>query len=231
MTDQSEQMLLGRYRRLHAAGKGGFATVEVGWDTRLQRRVAIKRISLKAYQEYQPTESQAYPGAIDLPGLQEARTAALLNDAHIVRVIDFQTTEDEAFIIMEYVDGPTLTEVLMAADELLDLDIIAALIRDIAQALICAHENQVLHLDIKPDNVLLDMSNGHAKVTDFGLAQLASSSGYSSSRGGSCGFMPPEQIDGSIVDERSDLWSFAILSYQLLTGMNPFLTRSPRSEE
>jgi serine/threonine protein kinase len=202
-------LILNRYRLLETKGKGGFGTVDVAWDSRLQRRVAIKRIPLAIDET-------------DLPGIQEARTAALLNDARIVNVLDFEVTGTEALIIMENVDGPTLTALLKESTELLDLDTIAAIAGDVAAALEYAHENQVLHLDIKPDNILIDHA-GHIKVTDFGLSELSGTAGFAEPQGGTIGYMPPEQLTQGDVDNRTDLWALAILCYQLLTGKNPFL--------
>jgi serine/threonine protein kinase len=206
------KLILNRYRLLETKGKGGFGTVDVAWDSRLQRRVALKRIPLTV-------------GETDLPGIQEARTAALLNDARIVNVLDFAVTGTEALIIMEYVDGPTLGTVLRESGELLGLDVITTIISDVAGALEYAHENQVLHLDIKPDNILID-HKGHIKVSDFGLSELSGIAGFAEPQGGTIGYMPPEQLIQSDVDARTDLWALAILLYQLLTGKNPFLACS-----
>ncbi|MDR1082532.1 MAG: serine/threonine protein kinase [Coriobacteriales bacterium] len=205
-------LILNRYRLLETKGRGGFGTVDVAWDSRLQRRVAIKRILLASDET-------------DLVGIQEARTAALLNDARIVNVLDFEVTGSEALIIMEYVDGPTLSMLLKESRSLLDLDTIATLVADVAAALEYAHENQVLHLDITPDNILID-HKGHIKVTDFGLAELSGTVGFAEPQGGTVGYMPPEQLTQEDVDVRTDLWALAILLYQLLTGKNPFLTKS-----
>jgi hypothetical protein len=181
-------------------------------DTRLQRRVALKRIPLSVNETA-------------LPGIQEARTAALLNEPHIASVLDFEVTGTEAIIIMEYVDGPTLSTLLKGSAELLDLDSITAIVDDVGAALEHAHENQVLHLDIKPDNILFD-HNGQTKVTDFGLSELSGTAGFAEPQGGTIGYMPPEQLTQGEVDERTDLWALAILLYQLLTGRNPFLART-----
>jgi hypothetical protein len=205
-------LVLNRYRLLETSGKGGFGTVDVAWDSRLQRRVAIKRIPLTV-------------SGTDLPGIQEARTAALLNDAHIVNVLDFEVTGTEALLIMEYVDGPTLGALLRECTELLDLDLVATVIKDVAAALEHAHENQVLHLDIKPDNILID-HKGQLKVSDFGLSELSGTVGFSEPQGGTIGYMPPEQLAQGEVDERTDLWALAALLYLLLTGRNPFFAQT-----
>ncbi len=202
-------LILNRYRPLETRGEGGFGVVDIAWDTRLQRRVAIKRIAL------QTTDNE-------IPGIQEARTAAMLSDAHIVNVLDFEITNTEALIIMENIDGPTLDDILAKSSDLLDIDAIGAIIYGVAQALECAHENQVLHLDIKPDNILIDRS-GRVKVTDFGLSELSGISGYREPQGGTIGYMPVEQLLMQEVDQRTDLWALAALTYKLLTGVNPFV--------
>ena len=204
----ADRLILNRYRLIETKGKGAFGTVDVAWDSRLQRRVAIKRIPLSVNET-------------DLPGIQEARTAAMLNDSHIVTVLDFQVTGTDALIIMEYVDGPTLNTLLKESSELLNLNMISTVINDVALALEFAHENQVLHLDIKPDNILID-HQGYIKVSDFGLSQLSGIAGFAEPQGGTIGYMPPEQLLQQGVDERSDQWALAVLLYQLLTGRNPY---------
>ncbi|MCL2339581.1 MAG: serine/threonine protein kinase, partial [Actinomycetia bacterium] len=208
------EMLLGRYRLSETAQSGGFSTVQIAWDTRLQRRVAVKRIALIGS-----------GGSAAQDGLLEARTAALLSDPNIVSVLDFEVLANEALIIMEYVDGPNLATLMRAATELFDLPSVAAIAQDVGGALSHAHENQVLHLDIKPANILFN-AKGQAKVTDFGMALLSAQRGFGPALGGTVGYMPPEQIYGMELDERTDLWALAILLYQLLVGFNPYLVGS-----
>ncbi|MDR2035228.1 MAG: serine/threonine protein kinase [Coriobacteriales bacterium] len=206
-------LIANRYRFLFSRARGGFSEVIIAWDTRLARRVAIKQIST----------------GISLPenSLEEARTAAFLSCPNIVSIYDTEVTEAGTLIIMENVDGPSLSELMSDSSELLDLNVITTILDGIVAALEFAHENQALHLDIKPANILIDQS-GHIKVSDFGLAQLAGSSGFGEVQGGTVGYMPAEQLAGEYVDERTDLWALAILSYQLLTGQNPFFALNPR---
>lgn len=207
-------LILDRYKPLSTAGKGGSGTVQICWDTRIQRRVAIKRITIP--------ESSA-DGTI--PGLSEARTGAMLKHPNIASVIDFETSGQEAFLIMEAIEGPSLSQVI---DEThrgeLDLDIIAAVTESVAEALDFAHENAVLHLDIKPDNILIDAS-GIVKVTDFGISELSSAEGFSQASGGTIGYMPPEQINGDDLDQRTDAFALAVVVYEMLTGTNPYNAR------
>ncbi|MDR1087967.1 MAG: serine/threonine protein kinase [Coriobacteriales bacterium] len=202
-----------RYKPLFSRARGGFSDVIIAWDTKLARRVAIKRIL---------TDKN-----LPVASLEEARTTALLSSPNIVSVYDFEHTGGETLIIMENVDGPSLAELMAGSRELLDIDVATTILEGVVAALEYAHENQVLHLDIKPANILIDQ-NGHIKVSDFGLAELAGAEGFGEVQGGTIGYMPPEQLKGEPVDERADLWALAALSYQLLTGANPFFALSPR---
>lgn len=157
-----------------------------------------------------------------VPGLDEARTAAMLSDASIVAVYDFQVQGSTAYLIMEYVEGMTLTELLHRHGDRLTLDIAAAVFASVSHALEVAHENQVLHLDIKPDNVLINRQ-GQVKVTDFGLATLADASGFGTAGGGTIGYMPLEQMRQESLDVRCDEWALASLTYEMLAGENPFI--------
>ena len=292
------QLILDRYAPLAEAGTGGFSTVQVAWDTRIQRKVAIKCIELEelrapsarrgAHRDLSsqetvslggldvtgdvtgdvpsvtstdvtegtsPVTSPAAPtrlidegGAptralgerddysaavrayLRVPGLDEARTAAMLSDADIVAVYDFEVRGSTAYLIMEYVEGMTLTQLLEECGDQLTLDIVAAVFSSVAHALDVAHENQVLHLDIKPDNILIDRK-GQVKVTDFGLAKLAGAGGFGSAGGGTIGYMPLEQMRGELLDVRCDEWALASVSYEMLTGENPFLAEDLRQAE
>ena len=156
-----------------------------------------------------------------IPGLDEARTAAMLSDPNIVAVYDFEIQDATAYLIMEYIEGMTLTELLHHHDAELTLDMIAAVFDGVAHALEVAHENGVLHLDIKPDNILINHA-GQVKVTDFGLATLADASGFGPAGGGTIGYMPLEQMRQENLDARCDEWALASVAYEMLAGENPF---------
>ena len=212
--------LLRRYRPLETRATGGFGSVEICLDTRLQRRVAIKRIPLVA-------EGMPAPAGSTAAALAEARTASMLQHPNIVSVIDFTYDASFAYLVMEYVDGLSLEEFLAQVDgHSLTYDEEAHIADSLCQALAYAHENGVLHLDIKPANVLIDHS-GHVKLADFGMACLTSAAGWGGARGGTIGYMSPEQLDGSVVDERSDLFSLACVLYESLCGGKPFVAASP----
>ena len=210
-----EEILLGRYRVLERRGTGGFGSVCTCWDTRLQRRVAIKRMPLAA--ETGTTAEEA---------LAEARTACMLAHPNIVTVFDFEAHGSYAYLVMEYVDGLNLAELLARVEGgRLTPEECAHVLDSVARALEYAHENRVLHLDIKPTNIMIDR-RGTVKLADFGMATLASAAGYGDARGGTVGYMPPEQIEGMLVDERTDVFSLAVVVWQALTGSDPFLARS-----
>lgn len=227
-------LILNRYRPIEEAGAGGFGTVQVAWDTRIQRRVAIKCIALDevdaarvAFSDV-PQSSAFDDGDLPsrslahVPGLDEARTAAMLTDPNIVAVYDFEVQGSTAYLIMEYVEGVTLSQLLSRFGDRLTLDMAAAIFSSVAHALEVAHANQVLHLDIKPDNVLINRQ-GQVKVTDFGLATLADIGGFGPAGGGTIGYMPLEQMRQESLDARCDEWALASVAYEMLAGENPFL--------
>ena len=231
-----DELLLGRYLPEREAGSGGFAQVIVAWDTRIQRRVAIKCLPIDdATDVVGPAggsilvESTPFDPDV-IPGLEEARTAALLSDVNIVQVYDFEVQGDVAYLILEYVDGMTLADLLDFHADDVDAHIVAAIFKGVAHAVEVAHAHHVLHLDIKPANVLIDRA-GHIKVTDFGLARLAGESGYGTAAGGTIGYMPPEQMCRADLDERCDEWALASLTYELISGRNPFIADSLAAAE
>jgi len=202
-----EPLILERYRPLAELGSGGHGTVVLAFDTRMARRVAIKRL---------PLSHEARTS-----GLAEARTAAMLNHPEIVIVHEWDTGDDEAFLVMEYVDGASLADILDETGTPLDADEAAAVLRGVARALAFAHDNGVLHLDIKPANVLITR-DGRVKVADFGVSALTGLSGRAHGVAGTIGYMPPEQIRAEELDARTDEWALASLAYELLTNANPF---------
>ncbi len=229
----ADQLLLGRYRVLETRGEGGFGTVYVCWDPRLMRRVAIKSIALKPHAEDTLMEgapdylNNGRRNALLKAALDETRTASMLPHPNIVQMIDFEYDDACAYIIMEYVEGASLAELLDATDDgLLTADEAACVVEGVCDALEFAHDNGVLHLDIKPDNIMVDMS-GRVKLADFGMATLSSMTGYSGVRGGTVGYMPPEQASGGAVDVRTDVFAFACVMYEALCGLRPFAADTP----
>lgn len=217
------EILLDRYRVLARRGNGGFGTVCTCWDTRLQRRVAIKRMPLLGASE----TPGVFASTVD-EALSEARTACLLAHPNIVTVHDFEIEDDYAYLVMEFVDGLNLSELLARVEGgYLTYAEAAHMVSSLAKALHYAHENGVLHLDIKPTNIMIDRQ-GTVKLADFGMATLASAAGYGGARGGTVGYMPPEQVEGMLVDERADIFSLAVVLRQALTGVNVFAGRTAK---
>lgn len=217
----SSRELLKRYQPLETLATGGFGSIEICRDTHLRRRVAIKRIPL--------INGAGMPASDIMDVLREAHTAAMLQHPNIVQVIDFTHDTAYAYLVMEYVDGMSLAEFLHRVDgHSLTFDEAAAIADALGQALTFAHANGVLHLDIKPANVLIDHS-GNVKITDFGMARLSSAGGFGGSRGGTIGYMPPEQLDieTGTVDERADVFALACVIYEGLCGSAPFMAATP----
>ena len=215
----SSRELLKRYQPLETLATGGFGSIEICRDTHLRRRVAIKRIPL--------TDGAGMPASDIMDVLREAHTAAMLQHPNIVQVIDFTHDTAYAYLVMEYVDGMSLAEFLHRVDgHSLTFDEAAAIADALGQALTFAHANGVLHLDIKPANVLIDHS-GNVKLTDFGMARLSSAGGFGGSRGGTIGYMPPEQLDieTGTVDERADVFALACVIYEACAAAPPLWRR------
>lgn len=199
------ELLLDRYKPLGRSIEGGYGTVIVAFDERMHRRVAIKQIPLESF------------GGQTI-GLEEARTAALLNHPNIVAVHDFEVSEDSALLIMEYVDGVTLEDI---PSEEITLNMVATIIKSVGSAISYAHQNGVLHLDIKPANILIN-HEGQVKVADFGISLLSHEHGHDSAGAGTIGYMPYEQLNGEPATARTDQWAFAALIYELLTDEYPY---------
>lgn len=211
---QSANVLLGRYRIIEVRDQGGFGNVLVAWDIRLQRRVAIKQIPLDE-------SSTMFQDA-----LAEARTASLLAHPNIVTVHDFISDAEYAYLVMEYVGGYSLAELLKTIeDHMLIYDEVVYVFSKLCDALDFAHTNGVLHLDLKPANILIDRA-GNVKLADFGMAALMSAAGFGDARGGTLGYMPAEQLQGNVVDERTDIFSLACVMYEALVGV-PALKSAP----
>lgn len=205
---------IGPYQMLHRLGLGGMGEVWLAHDQRLGRQVAIKRIR---------SEASLTDGSRERLE-REARLTAQLNHPAIVQVYDVLREEDSSCIVMEYVAGGTLKDL---AESPLPLALIIDLARQIADGLMEAHESGVVHRDLKLENVLIT-SKGRVKVTDFGIAKRLSMETASASLTaegaviGTYRSMSPEQASGEKVDHRSDLFSFGVMLYELLTGHSPF---------
>ncbi|RKN07265.1 Stk1 family PASTA domain-containing Ser/Thr kinase [Streptomyces radicis] len=213
----------GRYELGQVLGRGGMAEVYLAHDTRLGRTVAVK--TLRADLARDPTFQARFR--------REAQSAASLNHPAIVAVYD--TGEDYVdgisipYIVMEYVDGSTLRELLHSGRKLLPERALEMCI-GILQALEYSHRNGIVHRDIKPANVMLTRT-GQVKVMDFGIARAMGDSGMTMTQTaaviGTAQYLSPEQAKGETVDARSDLYSTGCLLYELLTVRPPFIGDSP----
>ncbi|MPY50507.1 Stk1 family PASTA domain-containing Ser/Thr kinase [Streptomyces acidicola] len=220
---EEPRRLGGRYELGHVLGRGGMAEVYLAHDTRLGRTVAVK--TLRADLARDPTFQARFR--------REAQSAASLNHPAIVAVYD--TGEDYIdgvsipYIVMEYVDGSTLRELLHSGRKLLPERSMEMTI-GILQGLEYAHRNGIVHRDIKPANVMLTRT-GQVKVMDFGIARAMGDSGMTMTQTsaviGTAQYLSPEQAKGEQVDARSDLYSTGCLLYELLTVRPPFIGDSP----
>jgi eukaryotic-like serine/threonine-protein kinase len=220
---EEPRRLGGRYELGQVLGRGGMAEVYLAHDTRLGRQVAVK--TLRADLARDPSFQARFR--------REAQSAASLNHPAIVAVYD--TGEDYIdgvsipYIVMEYVDGSTLRELLHSGRKLLPERTLEMTI-GILQALEYSHRNGIVHRDIKPANVMLTR-NGQVKVMDFGIARAMGDSGMTMTQTsaviGTAQYLSPEQAKGEQVDNRSDLYSTGCLLYELLTVRPPFVGDSP----
>ncbi|MFF3722666.1 Stk1 family PASTA domain-containing Ser/Thr kinase [Streptomyces erythrochromogenes] len=220
---EEPRRLGGRYELSHVLGRGGMAEVYLAHDTRLGRTVAVK--TLRADLARDPSFQARFR--------REAQSAASLNHPAIVAVYD--TGEDYVdnisipYIVMEYVDGSTLRELLHSGRKLLPERTLEMCI-GILQALEYSHRAGIVHRDIKPANVMLTRT-GQVKVMDFGIARAMGDSGMTMTQTaaviGTAQYLSPEQAKGEQVDARSDLYSAGCLLYELLSVRPPFVGDSP----
>ena len=206
---------LGKYEIKRPLGRGAMGTVYEGWDPIIARRVAIKTVKLPENADDPETEEALARFR------REAQAAGRLIHPNIVGVFDYGETNDVAYIVMEFVDGPPLKN-LLDKQERFALPDIVRVMEDLLTGLQFSHERGVVHRDIKPANVMLT-SAGQAKIADFGIARIESSSmTQAGTLLGTPAYMSPEQFMGQVVDARSDIYSSGVLLYQLLTGERPF---------
>ena len=211
-----ERPVLGRYEIERELGRGAMGTVYLGRDPRISRTVAIKTLALTEEFESEQLEE------VRRRFYQEAETAGRLNHPNIVTIYDVGEEHDLAYIAMDYIIGDSLDE-HVRADALLSIEQVFAIGIQVAEALDYAHEQKVVHRDVKPGNIIFDLDKGQLKVTDFGIACLTDNSRTRTGTVlGSPFYMSPEQIAGKKVDGRSDLFSLGVTLYQLFTGSLPF---------
>ncbi len=213
------------YRIIDRLGQGGMGVVYRAVDVRLNRPVAIKFLPPAKISDVYLRERFVL----------EAQAASALNHPNIITIHGIEPIQDGSCIVMEFVDGKTLKEMLSSGT--LALPEIVALSVQIADAVATAHAAGIIHLDLKPANIMVT-ARGLVKLLDFGIAKLTDPGGTSSTRGssetspgvvaGSAAYMSPEQARGLELDARSDIFSFGIVLYEMLSGRHPFASDSAR---
>jgi len=219
MSDEALKSL-GRYEIKGVLGQGAMGLVYDGHDPKLNRRVAIKTI----------LTGKLSPEAAKMAKVRfqrEVRAVARLNHGNVVQVYDFGQEGELAYIVMEFIKGKELKD-YFDRNERLDLATIYRLMTELLAALDFAHEANIIHRDVKPANVMID-ANGHAKLTDFGVARFTEPEGGDQMERtrvgtiiGTPSYMSPEQIQGQPLDRRTDVFSAGVILYQLLTFKKPF---------
>ncbi|MBD7910403.1 MULTISPECIES: Stk1 family PASTA domain-containing Ser/Thr kinase [Clostridium] len=211
------EILGNRYEILEQIGEGGMSIVYKARCNKLNRNVAVKILK------------KELSGNEDIVNKfkREATAIATLSDNNIVNVLDVGTQEELNYIVMEYVQGKTLKEVIKEFGKL-NYETTIKIGTQIAKALECAHKNNIIHRDVKPQNVLVT-EDGVIKVTDFGIAKSADSATLTNTTTimGSAQYFSPEQAKGSFVDTRTDIYSLGIVLYEMVTGKLPFEADSP----
>jgi serine/threonine protein kinase len=198
---------IGPYQVLRLIKTGGQGRVYLGYDTRLQRKVALKLLPLLHSADARKVQ------------LREARTVASMHSERIVEIYDRVVSRHAMALVMEYVPGCDLEDLLAAGA--LPLSCVLAIATDVAAALAVARQAHIVHGDLKASNVLLNQQ-GRAKLTDFGIAS-SQHGGNSGPEAGSLRALAPEQINGQATDVRTDLFALGCLIYRMLTGVHPFV--------
>ena len=220
-TDLSGCVLDGRYQIVERMAEGAMGVVYRGVRTKLGRQVAIKVMH------------SALPGAMAARERfeREAKLMALLEHPHCVSVIDFGLHEEKPYVVMELVRGRSLHE-LMVEQGKFEVPRAADIVRQVLSGLAHAHEQGIIHRDVKPANIMITPKaplGVHARLLDFGLARLCSSN-TSLTDGlavGTPSYMAPEQCRGETVDERADLYACGIVLFELVAGKKPFVADDP----
>jgi serine/threonine protein kinase len=202
---------ISHFKILKKLGEGGMGVVYKAEDTKLKREVAIKflprqiSVSLEERQRFEI----------------EAQAAAALNHPNVAHIYSIEETDNEFFIVMEFIDGKELKDKIR--DETIQMDEAVYLASCIAEGIHAAHKKDVVHRDIKSGNIMIT-EEGKVKIMDFGLAQMAGVTTLTKTGStlGTTAYMSPEQASGEKLDAQTDIWSFGVVLYELLTGQLPF---------
>lgn|GEM_PF-1249718 len=208
ISSHTDKVVAGKYRILREIGRGGMSVVYEAYETALDRKVALKKLRKEIRDN--PSDRERF--------LDEARLTARLKHHNIVDIYTILEGED-IFLVLEYVEGRTLSAVLDKYTKLPLKDSLA-ISKHILRALDYAHRHNVVHRDLKPANIMI-ANDGFVRVMDFGIAGLMLSKGVSEDRSGTMAYMAPEQENGQS-DRRSDIFSFGATLYEMLTGELPF---------
>lgn len=211
------EILGNRYEIEEKIGEGGMSVVYKARCNKLNRYVAVKVLK----KEMSDNED------IVNKFKREATAIAALSDNNIVNILDVGSQDDINYIVMEYVKGKTLKELIKQFGKL-NYETAITIAIQIAKALECAHKNNIIHRDVKPQNILVT-EEGLIKVTDFGIAKSTSSATLTNTTTimGSAHYFSPEQAKGTLVDNRTDLYSLGVVLYEMVTGRVPFEADSP----
>lgn len=209
------------YKLQKELGRGGMGVVYLASDLRLERNVALKILNLPVLMKSSGLSKH------DLVEIfkTEAKAVARLNNTNIVSIYDIGEENDAYYMVMEYVNGPILADLINETTQSIEMS--SQIIMQICKALEVAHSNKIIHRDVKPSNIIVS-SDFVAKLMDFGIAHLGGKSSENlvsnqmDSMLGSIIYASPEQLCGSLVDQRSDLYSLGVTFYEILTGSFPF---------
>ncbi len=214
---QYVRMIANRYTLEHEIGSGGMGTVYRGTDARSGQQVAVKMLKTDAASD--PDTLRRF--------LREADALRELNHPSIVKVLDNAEEHQQHYIIMEYVAGGSLLDALKR-DGRMSVRRVVEIALDLADALTRAHRLKIVHRDLKPANVLL-ADDGTPRLTDFGVAHIGSAAPITEQgvAVGTLDYLPPEVIQGDLVDGRADIWSFGVMLFEMLAGTRPFSGDTP----
>ncbi|WP_164861763.1 protein kinase domain-containing protein, partial [Microbacterium sp. CPCC 204701] len=206
----------GRYRVRARIARGGMATVYVATDLRLERRVALKVMHGHL------SDDTVFQSRF----IQEARAAARLADPHVVNVFDQGQDGEMAYLVMEYLPGITLRE-LLREQRRLTVPQAISILDAVLSGLAAAHKAGIVHRDVKPENVLL-AEDGRIKIGDFGLARATTANTASGAQLlGTIAYLAPELVTRGTADARSDIYALGIMLYEMLTGEQPYKGEQP----